>query len=951
MGRGQLDNVLRRIGHLAAAQQAGELPDRELLERFVTHHDQTAFAAIVERHGALVLNLCRRNLRREQDVEDACQSTFLVLARKAGTIRKRDSLGSWLYGVASRIARNLASDVKRRASREVTEADAPLSDATGEISWREGLAVLDEELNRLPVTYRSALILCYLQGRTQDQAARELGCSSGALCGRLVRARECLRRRLTRRGVTLSAALLGTLLVTAHDAAALPPALAIRTVRAAAALLGGQKLARVVPASVATLTEGVLTAMFVTRVKTGAVLALVALLLVAAGAFKGAARGEKETPAAKAAVQLLGPAAPPADKEAKSVLTVRGQVLNPNGQPVAGAKLYLHASQLGKKLYAVRATSGSDGRFEFTFAKSELEKAKADNSRPAQVMAVARGHGCAWVKVGSATEELTLRLVKDVPITGRILDRDGQPVAGAKLAITGISALSTSKDDPVETLRKSEFGHGYAYPENKNRWVGLLPGRPAVLTTGPDGKFRLTGVGRERIVQFRLEGSAITSADLHVTTRAGDAIVGEMRQKVYGPSFDYLADPSRPIRGVVRDKATGKPITGVSVAFRPYWADWRSAPCRTLTDKEGRYELLGLSKSAYYNLTVKPGDGRYLQRTVLLKGAPGLGALTRDIDLVRGLTLRGKVTDKATGRPVAGARVDYHPSLGNSHVMAKLPGRWDPRSETITGPDGSYTLTVLPGPGVIGVTASRRDAYAPAFVPLKERLDFLKQSVPNPTLLPLGHEDCVDVAVGNNVNYVIHQDNYHALVLFRFGEKEKALVKDVALERPHTVKVRVVGADGKALTGVTVFGLVPFGVEMLPGAEFTVRLNPRAQRLLRPLLFYHRDKNLGVFVKELRSDTPGPLTVKLQACGSASGRMVDQDGQPVAGLRFVLRCGALDMRSGALEVTTDKKGRFRVEGLVPGIEYSTSMPSKRRIPPTWVTAEPGKHKDLGDIKN
>jgi hypothetical protein len=143
--------------------------------------------------------------------------------------------------------------------------------------------------------------------------------------------------------------------------------------------------------------------------------------------------------------------------------------------------------------------------------------------------------------------------------------------------------------------------------------------------------------------------------------------------------------------------------------------------------------LLGLAKGRWYSLVVKPADGLYFQRRADLQDTPGLGALTGDIELVRGLTVRGKVTDKATGKPVAQARVDYHPLAGNPNVNAKLAGYWAPRSEATTGPDGSYALTVLPGPGVLGVAGPKPDAYRPALVTLKERKDFFKA--------PIDHRD------------------------------------------------------------------------------------------------------------------------------------------------------------------------------------------------------------------
>jgi hypothetical protein len=241
-------------------------------------------------------------------------------------------------------------------------------------------------------------------------------------------------------------------------------------------------------------------------------------------------------------------------------------------------------------------------------------------------MAVAEGHGCDWLPVGPAGEELTLRLVKDVPITVRILDPDGRPVVGARL--TAISMFAPQDlGSYLEANRKAE---GYTLTK---RWEGPLAGRPAVVTTGADGRFRLVGAGRERIVGFHLEGPAIASVYLHVMTRVAKTDAGGSPQRgwwtFYGASSDYVAIASRPIRGVVRDKETGKPLAGVTVAH------YHGQGPEAITDREGRYELLGLVKAAQYSLTVKPADGLYFQRRVRFQDTPGLGPLAGDIELVR----------------------------------------------------------------------------------------------------------------------------------------------------------------------------------------------------------------------------------------------------------------------------------------------------------------------------
>ena len=144
MAKGPLGNLLEHIRQLAAAQPTGQRPDGELLERFVRHRDEAAFAALVERHGPMVLRVCRRVLQQAQDAEDACQATFLVLARKAASIRKQASLASWLYGVAYRMASNLKKTVARRGAPESLLVDVPQADTTAETTWREARVVLDE---------------------------------------------------------------------------------------------------------------------------------------------------------------------------------------------------------------------------------------------------------------------------------------------------------------------------------------------------------------------------------------------------------------------------------------------------------------------------------------------------------------------------------------------------------------------------------------------------------------------------------------------------------------------------------------------------------------------------------------------------------------------------------------------------------------------------------------
>src|SRR5262245_23429350 len=195
---GRLGGVVRQIRRWAGADTPS---DRILLERYVKSKDDSAFAELVKRHGATVLGLCRRTLQHAQDAEDAFQATWVVLARKAGSIRRQESVGGWLYSVAFRVANKLRATAARRRAREAALGDAAHPAVLDDLSWRDVQLVLSEELNRLADKYRAPLLLCYLQGKTRDEAARQLGWGLGVLRGRLDRGREILRGRLLHRGL------------------------------------------------------------------------------------------------------------------------------------------------------------------------------------------------------------------------------------------------------------------------------------------------------------------------------------------------------------------------------------------------------------------------------------------------------------------------------------------------------------------------------------------------------------------------------------------------------------------------------------------------------------------------------------------------------------------------------------------------------------------------------
>jgi RNA polymerase sigma factor (sigma-70 family) len=313
------------IGYLRRITTPGleNLADGQLLARFAGERDEAAFAALVRRHGPMVFAVCRRVLREGHAAEDAFQATFLVLARKAARLREPDALAPWLYGVAYRTAVRARTEAARRRQRErrasVSEAVAPAEDAI----WRDLRPLLDAEVNRLPARYREPVVLCYLAGQTNAEAARRLGCSRGTLAARLARARERLRRRLAGRGLALSAGLLAAALARPARAK-VPASLDLFTARAAHLFAAGHiPAAGVISARAASLAKGVARAMLVQKLKVTSVVLLAALLAGAGlmtyragGGEPAPVRAESPTYVAPQVTAVPPPPAPLADDDA-----------------------------------------------------------------------------------------------------------------------------------------------------------------------------------------------------------------------------------------------------------------------------------------------------------------------------------------------------------------------------------------------------------------------------------------------------------------------------------------------------------------------------------------------------------------------------------------------------------------------------------------------------------
>ena len=285
--------------------------DGQVLEAYISHRDQTALADLVLRHGPMVWGVCRRVLSNHHDAEDAFQATFLVLVRKAASIVPREMVANWLYGVAHQTALKARATAAKRKGRERQVATMPEPAAIDQNLQPDLQPLLDDELSRLPDKYRVLIVLCDLEGKTRKEAARQLGVPEGTVAGRLARARTMLARRLTQRGITLTSGALA-LLSQSVGSADVPLALISSTIKVATLVAVGQAAAAgAISVKVAALTEGVIKAMFITKLMKATAVLVLAVVVAGSGGFTYWAQAEEPgQPAGQSATPRSAPKKP-----------------------------------------------------------------------------------------------------------------------------------------------------------------------------------------------------------------------------------------------------------------------------------------------------------------------------------------------------------------------------------------------------------------------------------------------------------------------------------------------------------------------------------------------------------------------------------------------------------------------------------------------------------------
>jgi beta-lactamase regulating signal transducer with metallopeptidase domain/protocatechuate 3,4-dioxygenase beta subunit len=635
--------------------------------------------------------------------------------------------------------------------------------------------------------------------------------------------------------------------------------------------------------------------------------------------------------------------------------TVRGRVVGPDGQPVAGARVTIaryrkagigHYGQQGERQELDHTVADAAGRFLLNCESSDLALSQGaespDRWRDTFIVASAPGFGPAWVWVAQGASEVTedqpLQLARDdVPITGRIVDLEGRPVAGASLRLIRLQQLGSpeSVDHEPKSAAMVQAPAAEAKPRPRDLSAqSVVPGNePAVsvaTTTDADGRFRLTGIGRDRLANLSIFGPTIAFQRVQIVTRLVKPVAGHPPdapavddRTLYGADCTIVAGPGRPIEGVVRDADTKAPIPGAVVTAMQLAGSSQDIEglISATADSEGRYHLVGLPKANGHRLSVYPPLDRpyFITQFLTVSEGPGLGPVPYDIALKSGIWITGRVTDVQTGQPVQAA-LHYYPLLANERARdyrnfnANIVSFEWTGNRYRTDTQGRFRVVGLPGRAILAAKTFDR-SY---------RLGIGADVIPEAAGQPAPKQD--DLPTYNH----IYPRQFQALAEINPPADVREFRRDLVVEPLPSLTVQLVDPEGKPLTQVEAWGRFPDGIDLgdlnLYGQSRTrvVGLEPGKSRTV---VFQHPGRKLGavLVIKSGEAAKGDERTVVLRPCATVTGRVVDADGKPVTGgVQIRLAKGELggDHDLTLLPVPIGGDGRFRIDDLVPGGNYS-----------------------------
>ncbi len=960
--------------------------DDQLLADYVTGRSEGAFAEIYRRHAGWVLAVARRQVTNEELAKDVTQAVFLLLAQRASKIRSGTALGAWLF-TSTRLTSKAALRVEARRKRR--EREVGMTQRTFNESdsiWPQLAGSLDELVDKLRPTDRDAILLRFYQQKTHEQVGMAMGTSSEAARKRVDRALTQLQGLFARRGVVLSTAGIGDALVRtggeSGSTGAASTALVGELLRNGA--IGGTRRAGQIVSSVklALLTT-----------KIAATLAAVAIIGGSIGAGTKLMGGTSSrtssatvahsAPAARPASPVVAVAAVPVPSidapgtkpDVPPVLRtqpvaspavnqdeihIKGIVLDPQGKPVAGAKV--RAPNPIQSGFLAGTSSGGDGRFEFAYRKSQASS-WAVGELPAEyrwkevkVAAAAEGFGLIWKGWDQVDEkgDLVLQLVADnAPIEGRIVDASGKPAAGAKISIFQIQNWIDGGGESVpESFKKDMRG--------RILWgAAPLLGLPDEILTEAMGRFTIKGLGSDRKIYLGVTGPTVAATELEVITRyvptskryMDDLSMAEKREfTVFGAKFEYQAHAAQSVVGAVRDAKTHQPVAGVRVQESQrgiiQWVIHGKQRIESVTDAQGHYRLDAFPAVKGNEILAIPRDDQpYLMRGMKVPVSKDGQPVTLDMELHRGVWITGKVTEKGSNAPIAG-RMEYSPFLSNSFSQA-LP-EFHQKQRTMdweitrwsTKADGTYRMVGIPGRAIVAIW-SMSDRYRTG-----QGADVIKSE----NWMKNGPDTYHPFNIGDGMTVVKEIDVPPNAQEYRV---------DLEVDPGQTLAATVVDDEGKPCPGCSYSGNTPqpFMVwkeqdesQQNPATFDIIGLSEREERLVT---VSNAPRKLGKISRvSLATASDGKVTIKLDKLTSVTGRLLDEEGKALAGVAIetTLGKGTPDY----LAAKTDNQGRFTCT-LIPGGEYSigarsSALANRVETVSAKLNPKPAEQIHLGDLK-
>ena len=942
-------SVVRQIESLYGGGSIAGLTDRQLVERFVTRRDsagEDAFAALVARHGPMVLRVCRALLGDRQHAEDAFQAVFLVLARKARSVRNPDLLGNWLYGIALRTARKARARLARQTTEElraVIHSEASTTMTAEQVAMsREQVETLHAEIERLPGLFRAPVVLCYFEGLTLDQAAVLLRCPAGTIHSRLVRARNRLRRGLIRRGLSLSATGLVASLSSQSASASVSSQLCAAAARAAIKFAAGH--------TAAPLAAEVLRSMAFQKLKLVALSVLLLGVVATSAGYVTHALARNDSPNGMAAAPDDAKGRPAAGR-----MFVTGRVLDPQGKPVAGARVAAAvrvkfseiSTGLERPVLSEIGHVDADGSGRF---RVDAPRTSSSRNDAFVAIAMAPGYGAGWAKIDPDADRpaADITLEPEQVIQGRLFDVQGRP---AQRVAVSVSSIERQVGQETGRPIVNRLFEGVVFEWTR---VNEIPAWPKPATTDTEGRFTIQGIGRGLKAGLSIIDSrfALDNIDVETDGAPGAKLV------------TATLEPAKIFTGRVSDAETGKPVPHAQLQFMANASDAQRRffrQTRFQADADGRFRANPSPGESYVIRANSPAGKIYVETQKEVNWSKGAVEQSLDLTLNRGAAIRGKVVEEGSTLPIAGASVAF---MTLSRADVNRPG-W--QSATVTRADGSFELAVVARIGHLAVQAPSED-----YILHQTGLREITWNQPGGTPVYSSWIVACDPKLSG-----------------------PGLEFQIVLRRGAAVTGRIVGPDDRPVPDAWIIGRAALPPSFRAWRPWLGSYHGQAQSGRFELHGFDADTDVAVFFLEPKgklgavahlsgkSASEGPVNIRLDPCGAATARLVDSHGRPLADyremslIRLVISPGPEyrsrdpeEMKRMSAEAefqyrvdpinyfkppVSDKTGRIAFPALIPGATYRIS---------DWTTLEndkgaiglrkefavrPGQTVDLGDI--